>query len=421
MTSQTLRSQRRSGARPSAAADPIAAVAPRRRTAIRPTRGAADVVRPDGLAALRRSGLDPTQVLLFGDGILTGIGLRDHNLGLPGRVADALAETTGRGVDVDVVVDIDPTSSTGLAALRALRLQRYEAVFVVLGPTHLSRHRAHQWEAEIAALAALLDSEGAASATVCVVDSSQTQRPAGGAVRWLPWAPRADHLAPAIESVRERSGRVRFAALGPVGTEPPSSGRISDATYSAWADLLVREMRLAPTGAAGDTLTESPAAFRSRPDEEGPRRDALRDLGIDRATHDPFLDTLVRQLKRMYDVNSAAVHLLDGDELWSRAATDAPYAVPQAHTFCEFTIRADGPMLVNDLREDPRFRDHPTVQQLGLRFYAGYPIRTWDGYRVGTICVLDRVPRSMDRSELVGLRDFAGRVEQHLWRAALRT
>lgn len=418
---QTLLSKRRPMAGATAGTVPIGTIAMRGRNALMATLEAPNDVRPDGVAALRRSGLDPYQVLMFGDGILTGVGLRDHNLGLPGRVADAIAVTTGRGVDVDVFVDGDPTSPTGLAGLRALRLQRYDAVVVVLGPTNISRPRAHHWEAELTALAGLLDSEGAASAALCVVDSSQADRPARGAARWLQRGLGADQLGAAIQSVREQPGRVHFAALGPARAEQSAFGRISDATYSAWADVLVREMLDTPTEAPTHSLAESAAAFRSRPDEEEPRRAALRNLGVDRATDDRFLDTLVQQLKRMYGVDSAAVNLLDGDELWALATTD-PEAedIPQAETICDVVIRSDGPLLVNDIREDPRFRDLPVVLARDLRFYAGYPIRTWDGHRVGAICVLDRAPRSLDRSELVGLRDFAGRVEQHLWQAALR-
>lgn len=375
-------------------------------------------VYPDSVAALRRTGLDPYQVLMFGDGVLAGAGLRDHNLGLPGQVADALAESTGRGVDLDVFVDRDPTSPSALAGLRSLRLQRYDAIIVVLGA---SRSRLHQLEAEVAALAGLLETEGAESAALLIADSSRAKR-ATGVARWLPWGSGSDHFGPVIESICGQTSRVRFVDLEPPAWESTAGGRFRVESYRVWADVLTQRIRPVLKAATGRVFLESATAFRARPDDEQDRRLALERLGIDRVGHDEFLDTVVRQLKRMYDVDCAAVYFLDGDAIWSRATTDPqPYVGPQEGSSCDLAIKSDGLLVVSDLRVDPRVRDHPAVQSPdGPRFYAGYPIRTWDGYRVGTVCITDRDPRSMDRFELLGLRDFAGRVEQYLWQAALR-
>src|SRR5438128_478067 len=57
-------------------------------------------VRPDPVATIRRSGPNPFRILCFGGGALRGVGLRDHDLGLPGRIADRIAEATERGVQI---------------------------------------------------------------------------------------------------------------------------------------------------------------------------------------------------------------------------------------------------------------------------------------------------------------------------------
>ena len=93
-------------------------------------------VFPDRVAAVHRPGRAPLQLLMFGSGILAGLGLPTHNAGLPGAVADVLATRSGRGVDLTVVVDADPTSERAATGLLGLRLHRFDAVIVVLGDHH---------------------------------------------------------------------------------------------------------------------------------------------------------------------------------------------------------------------------------------------------------------------------------------------
>ena len=86
-----------------------------------------------------------------------------------------------------------------------------------------------------------------------------------------------------------------------------------------------------------------------------------------------------------------------------------------------YAIDQDGLTLINDTSNDPRLEGSPYLAGPDpIRFYAAYPIRTWDGYRVGVLCITDPKPRTMLPGELRPLRDFAGRVEQTLWTAALR-
>ena len=89
---------------------------------------------PDRVATIRRPGRTAHQVLVqVGSGVLTGWGLRSHEEGLPGAVADALAARSGRGVDLTVIADPEVTSDRALEALPGLRLRRFDALVVVLG------------------------------------------------------------------------------------------------------------------------------------------------------------------------------------------------------------------------------------------------------------------------------------------------
>lgn len=87
---------------------------------------------PQPVAAIRRPGLVPRRLLLFGSGVLTGEGLTSHDAGLPGAIADAVARRSRRGADITVIVEPEPLSKRALEGLRGLRLHRFDAVIVLL-------------------------------------------------------------------------------------------------------------------------------------------------------------------------------------------------------------------------------------------------------------------------------------------------
>jgi diguanylate cyclase (GGDEF)-like protein len=71
--------------------------------------------------------------------------------------------------------------------------------------------------------------------------------------------------------------------------------------------------------------------------------------------------------------------------------------------------------IVSDAAEDIRFADNPLVTGAPfIRFYAGCPIRSGDGHRVGTVCLIDTEPRQLPKDEQVLLRDLAEMVEDEL-------
>lgn len=76
-------------------------------------------------------------------------------------------------------------------------------------------------------------------------------------------------------------------------------------------------------------------------------------------------------------------------------------------SFCTHCVNAERPLLVRDAREEPFFRANPSVRKLGVRAYAGVPLRTSNGIAIGTLCALDFKPRDLSEETVAVLGLFA--------------
>lgn len=140
---------------------------------------------------------------------------------------------------------------------------------------------------------------------------------------------------------------------------------------------------------------------------------ALRRLRVLDTAPERSFDNVVALAAQICVVPIGLVSLVDADRQWFKAhlGLDVPQT-GRAESFCAHAIqRPDELMVVEDALHDPRFADNPLVTgPPGIRFYAGAPVLTRDGLALGTVCVIDRVPRHLEDWQLAALRTLARQV-----------
>jgi signal transduction histidine kinase len=152
------------------------------------------------------------------------------------------------------------------------------------------------------------------------------------------------------------------------------------------------------------------------PDNEIERLAALYSLDILDSPPEKDFDDIVALAAGVCETPMSAVSLVDADREWAKASTGVELAETSRDvSFCAHAILGRDLMVIPDAREDVRFADNPIVTATnGIRFYAGAPLLTTDGFTLGTLCVMDTVPRRLDVEQQQALRALARQVTAQL-------
>ncbi len=148
------------------------------------------------------------------------------------------------------------------------------------------------------------------------------------------------------------------------------------------------------------------------PANEQARLLALDELDIVDTAAESAFDALTKLAARALNVPIALISIVDADRQWfkSRYGLEAPQTARDV-SFCGHVVATEAALVVPDAWEDERFADNPLVTgEPRVRFYAGEPLRTPDGFVLGTLCAIDHEPRQLSVSDREVLALFAGQV-----------
>lgn len=171
------------------------------------------------------------------------------------------------------------------------------------------------------------------------------------------------------------------------------------------------------------------------PENDAIRVTALHDSGLLDRRAQPLLEAVSRRVADIFDVPIAMVSLIDAEQQHVPALFGQPpqqeqgsdmspsnppslraedLQVPRAASLCSHVVANGRTMVVSDLARDLRFAGNPALNEKGLRFYAGAPLRDAQQHALGTLCILDVQPRSLTRRELALLESMADELMSQL-------
>ena len=149
---------------------------------------------------------------------------------------------------------------------------------------------------------------------------------------------------------------------------------------------------------------------------EQDRLRAVRRYDILDTPPDGAFDRITRIAANLFRTPIAIVSIVDEDRIWFKSHHGLDVSqIERSPGLCASAILGDQPWLLTDASADPRSLANPLVAgEFGLRFYAGVPLRTHDGFNLGTLCVIDRHPRPVEDHQIEILKELSGIVVDEL-------
>jgi PAS domain S-box-containing protein len=148
------------------------------------------------------------------------------------------------------------------------------------------------------------------------------------------------------------------------------------------------------------------------PLDDPKRLEALRSYDILDTPAEPAFDRLAKLAAQICGAPYAAITFVDGTRQFLKAKVGfADGVAPDRSGFCSHAVRQSGPFIVPDATQDERFASNRLVTGADqVRFYAGMPLMTAEGYILGTLCVFDRTPRQLTKEQADALMALGSEV-----------
>jgi GAF domain len=378
----------------------------------------ADVPRPTDDPRAHASGVDADRVLLFGAGPSVGWGVLSHDMALPGSLARAVSNLTGRGTDVDVRAEPDLRIDSAIRELRSVDLTRYDAIVLTLGLNEAVRLTSiSAWKRDLDDLLSYLGDSAPTPTPIFVVGIHATTQ-----------ITRYDRMvAPIIAHHRRAMNRVSAGlsahrdGVSFISFDPPP--RTQKTRYRSTADYreggISLAARIAPVL---DTIRRSETGRRSlsAPLDTLARRNALDDLALGQSDEEQGFDRLTQFARRSFHAPIAKITIIEGERFWTKSSQGVrPTAGRRDDSICFTAIEQEDSLVVSDASIDPRFGAMAHIQgPPSVRFYAGHRIEAPNGVPIGVLSVQDSVARDVSDFDRALLRDLALLVQKEVWRLA---
>lgn len=147
--------------------------------------------------------------------------------------------------------------------------------------------------------------------------------------------------------------------------------------------------------------------------EEERVRELLRHNILDTPDEKEF-DDLTKVAAYLCDVKYAHIHFLDHDRQWAKSCHGwEAREMPRDESICHYTLQRDKYMVINNLKDDSRFKNRDYVKDNTIQFYAGVILES-NGYNLGTLCVFDDKPNQLSDKQLESLQILGNEVEAQL-------
>ncbi|BAZ10542.1 multi-sensor hybrid multi-kinase [Calothrix sp. NIES-4071] len=166
-----------------------------------------------------------------------------------------------------------------------------------------------------------------------------------------------------------------------------------------------------------DTSSKPIATTAPLPANEPERLEALRRYNILDTPPEVAFDRITSLAARLFNMPITLVSLVDESRGWFKSAYGFEMReVRRDTTICSFALLSNEVLVIPDTRQDNRLACNPFVlSDPGLRFYAGAPLLTQDGFNLGTLCLLDTKPRdALSNDQKAVLTDLAAMVMDEL-------
>ena len=140
---------------------------------------------------------------------------------------------------------------------------------------------------------------------------------------------------------------------------------------------------------------------------EDARLDALQKLNLLDTPPTESFDRITRMASQIFGLPISAISLTDHDRQWFKSRVGVDHtSIPRDGAPCATVAERSEPVVVEDLLKDDRYRGSVLAER-GVRFYAGVPLVTREGFGLGALCVLGVEPRSASDAEMAALNDLA--------------